>query len=169
MAPTGQGVSELCQDCALCCQALFRYALLTDEEVERLEALEVRTTRRRNGEKALRLGCVALAGTRCGIYAARPKACDDYFCVLALRLKAGQVAVEEARELVREAQGMLARMEAQLPPRQADEPRSVLERAYDHGLSEGPGLLRRAEDFLREHFRGPDPAPALRSSSPRRR
>jgi hypothetical protein len=148
-------VGDLCQACGVCCQVLFRYALLTDEEVDRLAKLRVPTTRRRNGEKALRLGCSALAGTRCGIYEARPKACDDFFCLLALRLRVGQVGYEEALGIVRAVQGMLSQMEEQLPPRAEDEPRSVIERAHDHGLSEGPQLLRRTEDFLREHFRGP--------------
>lgn len=151
-------VSALCQACALCCSgALFRYAPLREDELARLQALGADTYRRRDGTAALRLGCARLQGTRCGLYAERPFACQDYLCQLALRLRDGALPLGQALERVREAQAMLARMEAELPPRAEDEPRSVTQRAHQHGLASGPQLLRQAEEFLAEHFLGPAP------------
>ena len=149
-------LSELCQACGICCQgALFRYALLSQEEVDRLQARGVPTTKRRNGALALRLGCTALSGTVCTIYEVRPKACDAYYCQLALRLRGGLISAEEATRLVAQARTFLSEIEGQLPPPGHDEPRSAIERAHQHGLRDGPDLLRQTEDFLREHFLGP--------------
>jgi uncharacterized protein len=149
-------LSDLCQACGLCCQgALFRYALLSPEEVGQLQARGIPTTKRRNGALALRLGCMALKGTLCTIYEVRPKACDAYFCQLALRLRGGLVSPEEAMRLVEQARAFLGEIDGQLPPPGEDEPRSTIERAHQHGLRDGPDLLRRTEDFLREHFLGP--------------
>ena len=151
-------VPALCQACALCCSgALFRWAPLREDEVARLKALGVETCRRREGTPGLKLGCPRLEGTRCGIYADRPFACQDYLCQLAFRLRDGAVTLEQALDRVREAQAMLSRMEAELPPRADDEPRSVPQRAHQHGLASGPRLLRQAEELLAEHFLGPAP------------
>jgi uncharacterized protein len=149
-------LSELCQACGICCQgALFRYALLTADEVAWLSARGVSTTRRRNGALALRLGCTALQGTVCTIYDARPRACDAYFCQLAQRLRSGLVSPKDATRLVAQARSLLSEIERQLPPPVEGEPRSAVERAHQHGLRDGPDLLRETEDFLREHFLGP--------------
>lgn len=149
-------LSELCQACGICCQgALFRYALLGQDEVDRLAARGVPTTRRRNGALALRLGCTALKGTVCGIYDVRPKACDAYFCQLTLRLRDGLISADEALRLIAQARTFLDEIGAQLPAPGEDEPRSVVERAHQHGLRDGPDLLRQTEAFLREHFLGP--------------
>ncbi|MBI5543155.1 MAG: YkgJ family cysteine cluster protein [Deltaproteobacteria bacterium] len=146
-------VGELCQLCGLCCQGAFlRYALLDANEAVRLESLGVPTTTRRDGQRALRLGCRALSGTRCAIYQARPAACDSYFCQLAFRLRHGVVAPEIASQVVEQAQALLREIEADLPPRAEDDPPSVMERAHHHGLLSGPALLRRAEALFREHF-----------------
>ena len=150
-------VGELCQECGVCCRgAFFRYALLSDDEVERLRGLGVPTARRRNGQKAIRLGCAALEGTRCSIYDSRPRACDAYFCQLAFRLRDGAVAAEEARRIVAEAKGLLEAIEADLPPPLEGDSPSPVERAYQHGLRSGPAALRRAEVMWRAHFLGPD-------------
>jgi uncharacterized protein len=149
-------ISELCQACGICCQgALFRYALVTADEVARLSARGVPTTRRRNGALALRLGCTALKGTVCTIYDVRPRACDAYFCQLAQKLRGGLASPEDAMRLVAQARSFLSEIERQLPPPSEGEPRSAIERAHQHGLRDGPELLRKTEDFLREHFLGP--------------
>lgn len=150
-------VSTLCQACALCCQgALFRWALVDETEATRLQSRGVPTGRRRDGRRALRLGCSALRGTVCGLYSDRPRACDAYFCVLAFAVRDGRVALEAALRTVEQAQTLLAEVEAGLPPPAEDDPPSVIERAHHYGLREGPEPLRRAEAFLREHFLGPD-------------
>lgn len=149
-------VSALCQDCAICCQGvLFRYALLGDEEAARLEARGVGTTRRRDGRRALRLGCSALRGTQCSVYEARPSACRAYFCRLAFGLRDGATPWEEAVRILERARAALAEVAAGLPPRSDDDPPSVIERAHQYGLRDGPGPLRRAEAFLKEYFLGP--------------
>jgi hypothetical protein len=149
-------VGDLCKDCGVCCRgAFFRYALLTDSEVDRLAALGIPTSTRRNGQKAIRLGCAALNGTRCRIYLERPRACDAYFCQLAFRLRDGLVSPEEAQRVISGAQALLARIEADLPPAQPDDSPSPMERAYQHGLRSGPQRLREAEALWHEHFLGP--------------
>jgi len=150
-------VGALCVDCGLCCRGpFFRYALVTPEEVARLASLGVPTAVRRNGQPAIRLGCTALRGTACSIYLQRPKACGAYFCQLAFRMRDGLITPERAREVIAETQAVLAQLEAELPPRQPDDSPSSVERAYQYGLTSGPGLLRRAEALFREHFLGPD-------------
>ena len=150
-------LGELCQICGVCCHgAFFRYALLSDEEVLRLKELGIPTARRRNGQAAIRLGCAALRGTRCGIYEQRPKACDAYFCQLAFRMRDGLISPEEATHVVEQARSLLAQIEAEIPPRAEDDPPSPMERAYQHGLLSGPALLRQAEALFRQHFLGAD-------------
>ncbi|MBI5543678.1 MAG: YkgJ family cysteine cluster protein [Deltaproteobacteria bacterium] len=149
-------VGELCVACGICCRgAFFRYALLSDEEVGRLHALGIPTATRRNGQKAIRLGCAALRGTACTLYEVRPRVCHAYFCQLAFRLRDGLVTPEAARQIVAETQAVLAQLEAELPPRAEGDPPSAVERAYQYGLSSGPALLRRAEALFREHYLGP--------------
>ena len=146
-------VSALCRSCALCCEgALFRYALLAEGEALRLEQLGVPTTARRDGSKALRLGCSAVRERACGIYPSRPRACEAFFCQLAFRVRDGLTGFDEAAKVVAEARQLLADVAAGLPPPADGEPPSVLERAYQHGLRDGPAPLRRAERFLQEHF-----------------
>lgn len=150
-------VSALCQACGLCCRgALFRWARLDEAEARRLQARGLAVGRRRDGQHALRLGCAALRGTVCGLYAERPRACDAYFCALAFAVRDGRLAPEDARRTVEGAQALLAEVEASLPPPAEDDPPSLLERAHLRGLRDGPEPLRRAEAFLREHFLGPD-------------
>ncbi|HEY3450791.1 MAG TPA: YkgJ family cysteine cluster protein [Myxococcales bacterium] len=150
-------VGELCQICGVCCRgAFFRYALLSDAEVEQLRAKGIPTAVRRNGQKAIRLGCAALRGELCSIYLERPKACDAYFCQLAFRLRDGLVTAEQALAVVRQTQELLAQIEADLPPPVDGDPPSMMERAYQHGLRSGPALLRQAEALFREHYLGPN-------------
>lgn len=146
-------VSELCQACGLCCRgALFRYASLLPEEATRLEQHGIRPYTRRDGRAAMHLPCSGLSGTRCGLYEARPRACDAYFCQVVFKLRAGKLTADEALEVVREAQARFQRLVEALPPKQPDDPESELERAHLHGLVEGPAPLRSVEAFLQEHF-----------------
>ena len=150
-------VGELCQICGVCCRgAFFRYALLSDAEVEQLRAAGIPTAVRRNGQKAIRLGCAALRGTLCSIYRERPKACDAYYCQLAFRLRDGLVTGDEALRVVRETQTLLAQIEADLPPPIEGDSPSMMERAYQHGLRSGPAMLRQAEALFRAHYLGAD-------------
>ena len=150
-------VGELCQICGVCCRgAFFRYALLSDAEVEQLKAKGIPTAVRRNGQQAIRLGCAALRGKRCSIYLERPKACDAYFCQLAFRLRDGLMSPDQVLAVVRETQDLLAKIEADLPPAMEGDPPSMMERAYQHGLRSGPALLRQAEALFREHYLGPN-------------
>jgi Fe-S-cluster containining protein len=149
-------VSELCQSCGLCCEGtLFRFVGVTAEEADRLERAGVPSFRRKRGGLAIRLACRALAGTRCGIYPLRPANCAGYWCALALAVLRGEVSSEAAAATVFEAKERLRRIERLLPPRGADEPTSVLQRARNLGLPDGPGLLREFDAFLDTHFTPP--------------
>lgn len=150
-------LGELCTFCGVCCRgAFFRYALLTDAEVEQLRAKGIPTAVRRNGQKAIRLGCAALRGTLCTIYQERPKACDAYFCQLAFRLRDGLMTEDQVVAVVKRTHELLAAIEADLPPAIEGDPPSMMERAYQYGLKSGPGLLREAEALFREHYLGPN-------------
>jgi len=150
-------MGELCQLCGVCCRgAFFRYALISDAEEAMLRAKGIPTSVRRNGQKAIRLGCAGQHGTLCSIWQERPRACEAYFCQLAFRLRDGLVTAEQAVAAVRQTQELLARIEADLPPAVEGDSPSLMERAYQYGLLSGPALLRQAEALFREHYLGPD-------------
>lgn len=146
-------LSDLCVSCGLCCDgSLFRYVRLASGEAERLSRAGCEVERRRDGSLALRLGCARLEDLRCALYLDRPEGCRAFVCRLGAALEAGSLSLAQAKELAREARARVAEVERALPECPAGEPRSALQRAAAVGLRDGPGPLRRAQAFLREHF-----------------
>ena len=92
----------LCTKCGLCCDGtLFADVELVGEaEAARLEimGMEIENDDRIVG--LLSQPCAALRGTRCGIYAHRPKCCRTFECHLLQSAQSGAVSVERALELV---------------------------------------------------------------------
>ena len=109
----------LCTKCGLCCDGtLFAdVELVGQAELARLEimGLEVENEGRNTG--LLSQPCAALRGTRCGIYAHRPKCCRVFQCQLLQSAQRGDVTVEraldqiaDAREQIRQVRALLGRL-----------------------------------------------------------
>lgn len=100
-------LEALCQGCGLCCDGtLFtRVPLGVDEQVPEA-LLGVKTNER--GGRYVPQRCAALAGTVCQAYAQRPLACRRYECLLFVALREGEVSLDDAREVVRRAQALVA-------------------------------------------------------------
>ena len=155
-------LGELCRSCGLCCDgSLFGHVRLTSDEVMRLKALQVPTTKNADGSLRLRQCCSALSGKDCRIYFSRPEACRVYICDLGEALELGEVTLEEAMETVLEAHQLIRKVERALPDPLPDAPIAVLQRAREG--QDGPistdahEAWLKAEAHLRQHFLGHDP------------
>ena len=106
----------LCTSCGLCCDGtLFAdVELVGQAEVARLEimGIEVESGNRNTG--LLSQPCAALRGTRCGIYAHRPKCCREFQCHLLQNAQRGAVTVEHALEQIAGAREQIRRVRALL-------------------------------------------------------
>ena len=109
----------LCTKCGLCCDGtLFADVKLVGEaEVARLEILGMEVENEDRNAGLLSQPCAALRGTRCGIYAHRPKCCREFQCHLLQNAQRGTVTVEraieeitDAREQIRRVRVLLARL-----------------------------------------------------------
>ena len=95
----------LCTQCGLCCDGtLFADVELTGQaEATRLEILGLEIEDNEKPAGVLSQPCAALQGTRCGIYAHRPKCCRTFECQLLQDAQRGAVTVERATEQISEA------------------------------------------------------------------
>jgi Fe-S-cluster containining protein len=94
----------LCTQCGLCCDgSLFAdVELVGRAEATRLEIMGLEIDDDADGELLL-LPCAALQGTRCSVYAHRPKCCRSFECHLLQEARRGAVTVERATEQIAEA------------------------------------------------------------------
>ena len=92
----------LCTKCGLCCDGtLFAdVELVGQAEAARLEIMGMEIENEDRVVGLLSQPCAALCGTRCGIYAHRPKCCRTFECHLLQSAQSGAVSVERALELV---------------------------------------------------------------------
>jgi len=92
----------LCTKCGLCCDGtLFADVELVGEaEAARLEIMGMEIENEDRVVGLLSQPSAALRGTRCGIYAHRPKCCRTFECHLLQSAQSGAVSVERALELV---------------------------------------------------------------------
>jgi len=106
----------LCTRCGLCCDGtLFAdVELVGQAEVARLEimGMEVEDESRTTG--LLSQPCAALRGTRCGIYAHRPKCCRVFECHLLQNAQRGAVTVERALEQIADAREQIQQVRVML-------------------------------------------------------
>lgn len=97
----------LCTKCGLCCDGtLFGDVELSGwNEAIQLEVLglDIEDADGKGTRALLQQPCNALQGTRCGIYAHRPKCCRTYECVLLQDAQRGVVPVELAQQRIAEA------------------------------------------------------------------
>jgi len=109
----------LCTHCGLCCDGtLFAdVELVGQAEVARLEIMGMDVEQEDRSTGLLSQPCAALRGTRCGIYAHRPKCCRVFECHLLQDAQRGAVTVEQAleqiagaREQIRQVRSMLRRL-----------------------------------------------------------
>ena len=109
----------LCTSCGLCCDGtLFAdVELVGQAEVARLEIMGMEVENENGSIGLLSQPCAALRGTRCGIYAHRPKCCRVFQCHLLQNVQRGAVTVErameqiaDAREQIRQVRAMLGRL-----------------------------------------------------------
>ena len=109
----------LCTKCGLCCDGtLFAdVELVGRAEVARLEIMGMEVENEDRNMGLLSQPCAALRGTRCGIYAHRPKCCRVFQCDLLQNAQRGAVTVErameqiaDAREQIRQVRAMLGRL-----------------------------------------------------------
>ena len=92
--------STLCLACGFCCDGtLFTAVPLTDGD-----SAQVPHQTRENGSRFIRQPCAALgSGCQCAVYEQRPLACRRYECLLLVALKANEVALGPALQIVEEA------------------------------------------------------------------
>ncbi|HET9328069.1 MAG TPA: YkgJ family cysteine cluster protein, partial [Candidatus Eisenbacteria bacterium] len=88
--------------------------LVGQAELARLEimGLDVENEERNTG--LLSQPCAALRGTRCGIYAHRPKCCRVFQCHLLQNAQRGAVTVERALEQIADARQQITQVRAML-------------------------------------------------------
>ena len=91
----------LCTRCGLCCDGtLFAdVELVGQAEIARLEIMGMEVENEDRNTGLLSQPCAALRGTRCGIYAHRPKCCRVFECHLLQNTQRGAVTVERAMAL----------------------------------------------------------------------
>ncbi len=102
----------LCTRCGLCCDGtLFADVELAGRaEATRLEILGLEVEEHDGDSELLQLPCAALEGTRCGIYAHRPRCCRTFECRLLQETRRGLVGVTRAIELIDETRVEIGRV-----------------------------------------------------------
>ena len=106
----------LCTNCGLCCDGtLFAdVELVGQAEVTRLEIMGTDIENEGRNMGLLSQPCAALRGTRCGIYAHRPKCCRVFQCHLLQNAQRGTVTVELALDQIADAREQIRQVRARL-------------------------------------------------------
>jgi len=106
--------SDLCAACGICCgDAMFAQIPLQPGDREALERTAY--PREMIGRDSIPLPCPMLAGTRCSIYADRPRNCRSYRCDVLRAAEDGAMTAEVAFGHVQEAKALLARLREAMP------------------------------------------------------
>lgn len=134
--------SALCLACGLCCAGALHRAV----EVKPLHVTVVRslglTVETINGQQAFRLPCPLHLDDRCSVYGRHPPSCEEYRCALLKKHVAGEIELDAAVVLAREARALVAQGAA---------------RPLAAGESDSDVVLRAAalDVLLTKHFREP--------------
>jgi hypothetical protein len=135
----------LCTKCGLCCDGtLFADVELAGQaEITRLVNMGMDVEVEDRKIALLSQPCTALRGTRCGVYAHRPKCCRTFQCHLLQSAQRGAVTVERALEEIENARGQVRLVKAilrRLGDRQASLP--IRERCAEALAAEGTSNSR---------------------------
>ena len=139
----------LCTKCGLCCDGtLFAdVELVGQAELARLEIMGMDVENEGRNSGLLSQPCAALRGTRCGIYAHRPKCCRVFQCHLLQNAERGTVTAEhaleqiaDAREQIRHVRVLLARLGNR------DESLPIKERCAETLVTEGAVTAETIQD-----------------------
>jgi uncharacterized protein len=127
----------LCTRCGLCCDgSLFAdVELVGSAEANRLEIMGLDVEDDGGDGSVLQLPCAALSGTRCSIYAHRPRVCRTFECHLLQSVRRGKVSVEDATARIDATLGQIRRVKDLLGPPRAGEARLPLEERCAEALA----------------------------------
>lgn len=105
----------LCTRCGLCCDGslLADVELSGAAEVARVRLLGLRVDDD-SDEALMLLPCSGLKGTRCTVYAHRPKVCRSFECGLLWSVRRGSVNVDQALVHIDDARSRIARVKGLL-------------------------------------------------------
>lgn len=115
--------SDVCRACGMCCAGVFFTEVdLGGGEVETLTALagdkmlnvSIATGEAQAADQ-MALPCQFLVETSCGIYAQRPKRCQEFKCKLLVKVEQGRMQVSEALSVVDAAKAQVARLLTSVP------------------------------------------------------
>jgi Fe-S-cluster containining protein len=118
----------LCLECGLCCNGV----LFADV---RLQEGDDAGTLRELGLEVSKSGrfkqpCVALQGCECRIYANRPSYCRKFECLLFGKARRKEIAIEEARRVVKKARAAVLKVEELLDKLRANEKQLPLRKRF---------------------------------------
>lgn len=108
-------MNDLCLACGLCCVGVVHTrVLLAADELALAHELELHVAEFEEGT-GFHLPCPQHREGRCAAYQRRPQACVHYQCELLQRCLEGEVTIEYALSLVRQAKRMLNQLQARWP------------------------------------------------------
>lgn len=159
--------SQLCTQCGICCQAMFNFVRVADEEVERLSALGFDIIRDHDGKNSFLFPCPKLRGTTCGVYENRPAACRAFRCKILKDYEAGVLEEADAKHIIAEGRELIDRARASFTGSSDDiQPRRLANLERGSGATGGRAIdddsalailrLTSLHRFLDKHFRTPD-------------
>lgn len=112
--------SRLCQSCGLCCNGAVcdKTVVSPEKDTEFVQLFEKHIVSAPDGKRLwLDQPCVAFGGT-CNHYEIRPVDCRTYTCALLRKYLSGEIAFDDASEIVRHALTSLDRASAQFNAQQ---------------------------------------------------
>ncbi len=127
-APGASLTDTLCTQCGLCCDGtLFAdVELAGPAEAARLETLGLDILEDGDDSAQMQLPCAGLKGTRCSVYAHRPRCCRSFECQLLIDTRAGAVSVPRAMARIRKTRTQVGLVKRLLGPPAADAERLPL-------------------------------------------
>lgn len=143
----------LCTKCGLCCDGtLFADVELSGPaEATRLESMGLDILDEGDDGAQMQLPCAALEGTRCSVYAHRPRCCRSFECQLLTDVRSGRVPLAAASIRIRETLAQVRRVRRLLGPPEPRAPRLPLaERCAEALAAEartGAGARRRLAEL----------------------
>jgi hypothetical protein len=123
--------SALCLACGLCCTGALHGAvdvIAQDVTLVRSLGLTVEPVQDPAGQYAFRQPCPLYLDDRCSVHGRHPPSCQEYQCALLKKFAAGEVELDTALSVVKEAKSLIAESAA-LSPAQRGRPDALLRAA----------------------------------------